>query len=64
MHITESWDLEQFNAVSSDGKMRDSKEILHGISTTSLDLPAVLASPDSNRFPLHSKLARKHSKRN
>jgi hypothetical protein len=30
---------------------------VHGVSTTSLDLPAVLASPDSNCFPLHSKLS-------
>ena len=31
-------------------------------TTTSLDLPPVLASPNSNCFPLHSKLVRKHSK--
>jgi hypothetical protein len=36
--------------------MRVRKAVLHGVSTTSLDLPAVLASPDSNCFPLHSKL--------
>jgi len=43
-------------------KMRVTKELLHGVSTTSLDLPTVLASPNSNCFPLHSKLERQHSK--
>ena len=38
-------------------KMRLRKDVLHGVSTTSLELPTVLASPDSNCFPLHSKLA-------
>jgi hypothetical protein len=38
--------------------MSKQKELLHGISTTSLDLAAVLPSPNSNRLPLHSKLER------
>ena len=43
-----------------DVRKQVSKELLHGISTTSLDLPTVLASPNSNCFPLHSKLERQY----
>jgi hypothetical protein len=35
----------------------DRTSSVHGVSTTGLHLPTVLASPDSNCFPLHSKLA-------
>lgn len=37
-------------------KMQVSKELLHGVSTTSFDLPTFLASPNTNCFPIHSKL--------
>ena len=43
-------------------RCESAKNLLHGVSTTSLDLPTVLASPNANCFPLHSKLERQHSK--
>jgi hypothetical protein len=53
---------DQRGKISKDKRADDN--ILHGVSTTSLHLPAVLASPDSNCFPLHGKLVRITARKN